>query len=292
MSVSNLKMKTESEIKQLVAEAVQGSKDALEEIVRRIQQPVYSLSLRMLFNQEDAKDIAQEILITVITNLQGYRFEGSFRAWVLCIAVNKLKAARKTWAEKKMASVDNLDGILDRYEARGWLSKPLDAREPYLEAETRSVCTHALLLTLDRTHRMAFILGVVMEVNSQEDAQILEITSAAYRKRLSRARSRVKDFLVNNCGIFDKSNRCRCSSILPAYLQKGWINPDKPMFVPKHGNEESATRLGKYLKEMDELKQISAVYNSIRPSDFDFVDVIRNIYNTNQYRIFTDPQII
>ena len=124
MSVSNLKMKTESEIKQLVAEAVQGSKDALEEIVRRIQQPVYSLSLRMLFNQEDAKDIAQEILITVITNLQGYRFEGSFRAWVLCIAVNKFQAARKTWAEKKMASVDNLDGILDRYEARGWLSKP------------------------------------------------------------------------------------------------------------------------------------------------------------------------
>jgi DNA-directed RNA polymerase specialized sigma24 family protein len=44
----------------LVTEAVQGSKDALEEIVRRIQQPVYSLSLRMLFNPEDAKDISQQ----------------------------------------------------------------------------------------------------------------------------------------------------------------------------------------------------------------------------------------
>ena len=285
-------MKTENEIKQLVTEAVQGSKSALEERVRRIQQPVYSLSLRMLFNPEDAKDIAQEILITVITNLQGYRFEGPFRAWVLRIAVNKLKAVRKTWAEKKMASVDNLDGILDRYEARGWLSKPSDAPEPYLEAETRSVCTHALLLTLDRSHRMAFILGVVMEVSSQEGSQILEITSAAYRKRLSRARSRVKGFLVNNCGLFDKSNRCRCSSILPAYLQKGWINPDKPIFVPKHGNIDSTTRLGTYLKEMDELKQISAVYNSIQPSDFDFVDAIRNIYNNNQYRILSDPQII
>jgi DNA-directed RNA polymerase specialized sigma24 family protein len=51
-------MKSENEIKQLVTEAVQGSKDALEEIVRRIQQPVYYLSLRMLFNPEDAKDIA------------------------------------------------------------------------------------------------------------------------------------------------------------------------------------------------------------------------------------------
>ncbi|MDB4442701.1 RNA polymerase sigma factor, partial [bacterium] len=128
-------MKNEKETKQLVTEAVQGSKDALEEIVRRIQQPVYSLSLRVLFNPEDAKDISQEILITIITNLQGYRFEGSFRAWVLRIAVNKLKAVRKTWAEKKMASIGNLEGILDRYEAKGWLSKQLDAPEPYLEAE-------------------------------------------------------------------------------------------------------------------------------------------------------------
>jgi len=291
MSDATFKMINKKETEQLVTEAVQGSKDALEEIVRRIQQPVYSLSLRMLFNPEDAKDICQEILITVITNLQGYRFEGPFRAWVLRIAVNKLKTVRKTWAENKMASIENLEGILDRYEAKGWLSKQPDAPEPYLEAETRSVCTHALLLTLDRTHRMTFILGVVLEVSSQEGAQILGITSDAYRKRLSRARSRIKDFLVNNCRIFDNSNRCRCSSILPAYLQKGWIDPDKPVFVSKHGDEESNTRLGRYLKEMDELKQISAVYNSVKPSEIDFVDVVKNIYQNNQYRILSDPQL-
>ena len=282
-------MQLENDIKQLVTEAVQGSKDALEEIVRRIQHRVYSLSLRMLLNPEDAKDITQEILVTVITNLRGYRFEGPFRAWVLRIAVNKLKTVRKTWAEKKMASIENLDGILDRYEARGWLSKPLEAPDPYLEAETRSVCIHALLLTLDRPHRMAFILGVVMEVSSQEGAQILDITSAAYRKRLSRARKRVQDFLLNNCGIFNHSNRCHCSHILPAYLQKGWINPDKPIFAPKRGIEETAARLGRYLKEMDELKQLSVVYNSIQPSGFDFVGVVKSIYNNNQYRIFSDP---
>ena len=284
-------MNTEKEIEQLVTEAVQGSKDALEEIVRRIQKPVYSLSLRMLFNPEDARDIAQEILITVITNLQGYRFEGPFRAWILRIAVNKLKAARKTYAEKKMASIEDLDGILDRYEARGWLSKPQEAPEPYLEAETRSVCTHALLLALDRPHRVAFILGVVMEVSSQEGALILNITSSTYRKRLSRARTRIKDFLVNNCCIFDNSNRCRCSSILPAYLQSGWIDPEKPIFVSKKATAESTDRLGSYLKEIDELKQLSAIYNSVQPSEFDFVDVLKNIYESNQYRIISDPQI-
>jgi RNA polymerase sigma factor (sigma-70 family) len=284
-------MESEKETEQLVTEAVQGSKEALEEIVRRIQQPVYSLCMRMLLNPEDAEDTAQEILITVITNLQGYRFEGPFRAWVLRIAANKLKAVRKTYAEKKMFSVENLEEILDRYEARGWFSRPLDAPEPYLEVETRSVCTHALLLSLDRSHRMAFILGVVMEVSSQEGAQILGITPAAYRKRLSRARSRVKDFLVNNCGLFDNSNRCRCRSILPAYLEKGWIDPDKPIFVSKRGNVESPTKLGKYLKEVDELKQISVIYKSVTPSSFDFVDIVKNICKNNQYRIISDPQI-
>jgi RNA polymerase sigma factor (sigma-70 family) len=245
----------------------------------------------MLLHPEDAEDAAQEILITVITNLKGYRFEGSFRAWVLRIAVNKLKAVRKTYAEKKMSGVENLTEIIDRYEARGWFSKPLDAPEPYLEVETRSVCTHALLLSLDRAHRMAFILGVVMGVSSQEGAQILDITPAAYRKRLSRARLRIRDFLVNNCGLFDDANRCRCASILPSYLEKGWINPDKPIFVSKHGKVASPTKLGRYLKEVDELRQISAIYKSVTPTNFDFVDAVKNIYKNDNYRIISDPQI-
>ncbi|SDU50408.1 RNA polymerase sigma factor [Desulfobacula phenolica] len=284
-------MKNHKKIEQLVSEAVRGSKNALEEIIRRIQKPVYSLSLRMLFNPEDAEDTAQEILITIITNLHGYRHKGPFRAWAMRIAVNKLKNVRKSYAEKKMSNIDNLEGILDRYEAKGWFSKPREIPEPYLEAETRSVCTHALLLCLDRSHRLAFILGVVMEVSSQEGAQILDITPAAYRKRLSRARSRIKDFLVNNCALFNSSNRCRCKHILPAYLEKGWIDPEKPIFVRKKDDGEIPTKLGSYLKEMDELKKLSAVYKSISPSNFDFVDVVKINFQNNLYRIISDPKL-
>ncbi len=278
-------------IEQLVTEAVQGSKNALEEVIRRIQEPVYSLSLRMLFDPEDAKDTAQEILVTVITHLQGYRHEGAFRAWVMRIAVNKLKSVRKSRAENKMSTVKDLDGIIDRYEANGWFANPRDVPQPYLEAETRAVCTHAILLCLDRSHRMAFILGVVMEVTGQEGARILDISPAAYRKRLSRARSKVKDFLTNNCGLFNSSNRCRCRSILPAYLKKGWIDPDKPVFVPETSEGGVPVKLGSYLKELDELKKISFIYNSIPPSGFDFVDTVKEIYESEQYRITSDPML-
>lgn len=282
------KDETSEPIESLVTKAVHGSKEALEEIVRRIQKYVYSISLRMLLDPQDAEDTAQEILITVITNLHGYRFEGPFRAWVLRIAANKIKVVRRTKAEKKMAPVENLDEILDKYEARGWFLKPLDAPEAYLEVETRSVCTHALLLSLDRPHRMAFILGVVMEVSGREGAEILEISEAAYRKRLSRARSRIKDFLTNNCGIFKKSNRCQCGSVLPVYLKNGWINPDKPIFTEKHSKVDPPARLGHYMREMSELKQLSTIYNSVQPPNFDFIESVRDIYKKNRYSVVSD----
>ncbi len=284
-------METERQTQQLVKDAVEGSRDALEELVRQIQQPVYSLSLRMLLDRQDAEDAAQEIIIRVITNLRTYRFEGPFRAWVLRIAVNKLLTVRKTFAEKRMASVEDLDGILDRYEARGWLAKPLEAPEPYLEAETRAICTHALLSALNRSQRLAFILGVVIGVDSREGAQILDISPAAYRQRLSRARARMKSFLAANCGILDGANRCHCGCILPVYLKKGWIHPDRPLFADRHDTDGSPARLGDYLKEMDELGQLTALYRSAAPSSPDFVARIKRIYDDPHYRILADPQV-
>lgn len=276
---------------QLVTEAVHGSTEALEEIIRRIQEPVYSLALRMLLHPSDAEDVAQDILTTVITNLRGYRFEGSFRAWVMRIAANKLKAVRRTFMEKRISSVENLEDVMDRVESLGWFSKPLDAPEPYLEVEMRSVCTHAMLFALDRPHRMAFILGVVMEVTSQEGGQILEITPAAYRKRLSRARARIKEFLKKYCGLFDGSNRCRCSSVLAQHMKAGWIAPDKPIFVSAKDKESEPASLGHYLKELDELEKLSAIYKAAPHSDFDFVGVLKNLHQSGQYRLISDSKL-
>ena len=45
------------------------------------------------------------------------------------------------------------------------------------------------------------------------------------------------------------------------------------------------------LAEIDEHKQLSVIYNSVQPSEFDFVDVLKNIYESNQYRIISDSQI-
>ena len=62
----------------LVIQAKSGSKDALEQLITRIQDRIYGLSLRMLYHPSDAEDASQEILIKIITHLSSFRNECTF----------------------------------------------------------------------------------------------------------------------------------------------------------------------------------------------------------------------
>ncbi len=281
----------ETTMEQLVTEAVHGSRESLEKIIRRIQGKIFGLALRMLFHPADAEDATQEILIKVITHLKSFRFEGPFNAWAMKIAANHLRSVRKGRVEKREFSMEKAQGIIDRAEAKGWLSEFPEAPEPVMEVEMRSACTQALLLALDRAHRMAFILGVVMDVTSSEGAFILDISPAAYRKRLSRARQRVKVFLGRNCGLFNDANPCRCTGILEGHLKRGWVNPQKRLFTEEDGeNLERNEILGAYMKELDDLGRVSALYKAsvLGEETTDFSGVVKELVDNGEYRVFSE----
>ncbi|RJR39654.1 MAG: sigma-70 family RNA polymerase sigma factor [Desulfobacteraceae bacterium] len=277
---------------QLVNDALQGSKEALEEIVRRIQRPVYGLALRMLFLPSDAEDATQEILTKIVTHLKSFRFEGSFKAWAMQIAANHLSTMRRARAEKREVTMEKAYEVIDRAEAMGWFSEPLEAPEPLLTLEMHLACTQALLMALDRPHRLVFILGTIMECSSTEGAAILEISPAAFRQRLSRARKRIVDFLSANCGLLDEGNRCRCEGILTNHLKRGWIDPKQPMFAAGCADRDPLTTMKKAMKELDRLSRISAFFKFFpRPEgSTDFSKTIRKIIDSNTYLVLSDPR--
>jgi DNA-directed RNA polymerase specialized sigma24 family protein len=72
---------------------------------------------------------------------------------------------------------------------------PASGSSPEADVLAREVehgCTLALLPCLDRPSRLAYVFGEVFEVTSSEGAWICEISEAAYRKRVSRARGAVR----------------------------------------------------------------------------------------------------
>jgi len=79
-----------------------------------------------------------------------------------------------------------------------------------------------MLLCLDRSHRLAYVLGEILELASEEAASILEVSAAAFRKRLSRAREEMEAFLQRQCGLAVPANRCRCAKAVPPPSPPGW----------------------------------------------------------------------
>ena len=80
--------------------ALDGDRDAVEQLVRDLQGDVYGLALRMLWNREDAEDATQEILVRAVTRLAQFDFRSKLKTWVYRIAVNYVLDVKKSPVER------------------------------------------------------------------------------------------------------------------------------------------------------------------------------------------------
>jgi RNA polymerase sigma factor (sigma-70 family) len=208
-------MSIEPSLDHVVEQASEGDEEALEAVVRAIQDRIYNLALRMLWHPSDAEDATQEILLKVITRLSQFRHESAFMTWVYQIAKNHLLTTRRRRAETNPLTFafigDELGAIeADRSQANPVLESQGGVEQALLVQEIQLRCTLGMLLCLDREHRLAYILGEVFEVSSAQGASILAISESACRKRVSRARARLRRCMEPNCRLVGEAKECNC----------------------------------------------------------------------------------
>lgn len=205
---------------ELVSRAAGGEGDAVAAIVRALERPFYNLALRMLHDPRDAEDAAQESLIRVVTRLAQYRGEAQFSTWAWRIAVRRIldMKARRPPLTFEQLEADLADGRDDAA-----VERPEDA---VLHRQLKTMCGRAALQCLDEDHRVAYILGEILEVASPEAAEIVGCDPATFRKRLSRARAALSEFLSKQCGVIDAAAPCACHRRLDRARQLGRVHPD------------------------------------------------------------------
>ncbi len=243
----------------LVDRAKSGDRSALEEVVRRIQDRIYGLALRMLWHPADAEDASQEILIRIITRLESFRGESSFSTWVYRVASNYLLTTRKRRMEIDELTFqsfgEDLEVGLD--EAA---QDPATAEQALLVEEVKIGCTHGMLLCLDRECRLAFILGEVFELTDREAAEVLEVSASAFRKRLSRARARLYGFMRKKCGLINRDARCWCPRRVNRAIELGRVSPDALLFAVHPVIDRNDPSLMRQVQEMEDLHEAAAIF--------------------------------
>ncbi|MFV1980971.1 MAG: RNA polymerase sigma factor [Rhodothermia bacterium] len=246
---------------QLVERAKQGDKDAPEVLIRRIQDRIYNLAMRMLWHPADAEDATQEILLKIITHLDAFRGESKFSTWCWKITTNHLLTTRKRLAESQAISFETLAEMLDQGLSDGALMIRDDLDERLITEEVRIGCMQGMLLCLNREQRITYILGDIFEITDREGGEMLGITPAGYRKRLSRVRTRLRNFMNRECGLMNPENPCRCRLKANYAIRRGFVNP-KSLLFSSHRVRAARRNAPKRIAELTELARLSALFRS------------------------------
>ena len=251
----------ETSFKRLVELAKKGQRNALEELVRRIQDRIYGLALRTLFLPADAEDATQEILIKIITHLGSFKGESRFTTWCFRIAANHLLSTRKRRAERWF-SFEKCKQAIEEALSMSSIEDFESPEDHLIVEEVKLACLQGMLLCLSREIRMAFILGVVFEVTSVEGSQILSITPEAFRQRLSRGRKQIQDFMTKKCSLVNPGNPCACVKLLPYEIKIKLLDPGNLRFADHRCYARWNGPADSRLQELGELKRIAVLFRS------------------------------
>ena len=156
------------------------------------------MALRLLCNREDARDLAQEVFLTVYQSLERFRGEAQFRTWLYRVTINRCRDEIRRRGTIKHTRPVSLDRIMGGDEERAASLEPA-ARDASPEAVARGRETEQIVQRamgeLPEDLREAIVLRDVRDLAYDEMAQVLDIPVGTVRSRLNRARTRLAELL-------------------------------------------------------------------------------------------------
>jgi RNA polymerase sigma factor (sigma-70 family) len=229
---------TDDVLAPLAARVLEGGPDALdalERLCKALQGPLYRLALRTMGHPEDAADATQEVLLLVVSHLSQFRGDSRLLTWAYTIATRHLlrgRAAQRSLPGRTVSLSDDRSGGIDALASRIEAGLTItaigdrpdaanDAERALRVRETRLACTQAMLNTLTVEERMAIVLNEVLGADDALAARLCEIEPPTFRKRLSRARAKLRPVLENLCGLANADAPCRCDRIACAKQRAG-----------------------------------------------------------------------
>ncbi|MCC7429492.1 sigma-70 family RNA polymerase sigma factor [bacterium] len=179
---------------EIIAKAKNGDSIAFKRLFDNYSPVVYRVSLQIVGNVEEAKDVTQEVFIRVFRFFHTFDEEKSFFTWLYKIVLN----ASYDQAKKQRR---NTKTSLDERQEEEYPDFPSDSSEapdkPLLKEELRSVVMK-LVDTLTNQQKTVFVLHDLQGISHEEVANILKCSQGNVRSHLFAARKAIRESLEKN----------------------------------------------------------------------------------------------
>lgn len=165
-------------------------------LVRPYERALFLAALSLVKNDADAEDVAQEAVLKAFKGISHFRGDSKFSTWLIQIDINEAKMKLRKDRRHLYESIE--EGQLAEggdYVPRDfadWREIPSESLE---RKEVRDALNNALN-SLGQKYRTVLVLRDVQQLSITETAQVLDISEANVKTRLSRARLQLRDALA------------------------------------------------------------------------------------------------
>ena len=188
----------------LVQRAQRGELPAFNAIVLRYQDHVFSLVLRMLTHREAAEDVTQEAFVSAWRHIDTFR-GGSFRSWLFTIAANRARDELRKGVRRPTTSLDAARDDPDRADIDP--PEPGPSPEGVAEQGEMRAAIEVALATLPPDWREVIVMSDIHGMDYAEIAAATGIALGTVKSRLSRARSRLREVILESRELSEVAQR-------------------------------------------------------------------------------------
>lgn len=176
----------------LIQAACQGDLAAFNQLILLYQGLAYNLAFRILGDGDAAADATQEAFVKAFRNLGQYR-GGSFKAWLLRIVTNVCYDHLRNLRRRPANSLEEL--AVDT-EHTLEIVDPAEQPSDYAMRQELGQLLQQGIARLPLPQRTVLILSDIEGLSYEEIAEVMQISLGTVKSRLSRARAKVRDFLL------------------------------------------------------------------------------------------------
>jgi len=169
----------------VIERAQAGDAAAFDKLIICFQRKVVSTAWRILGNQEDALDAAQEVFIKLHRYLHTFRIDQDFSAWLYRLIVNACHDTRKRRSRHISLEQERERGALDHLRSTD------DVEASVMVAEDQKIIG-AALETLSEKEKAALVLRDFEGLTTEEVAKILGSSATTVRSQICSARAKIK----------------------------------------------------------------------------------------------------
>jgi RNA polymerase sigma-70 factor (ECF subfamily) len=180
--------------KLLVKKSQSGDIESFELLISSYDKRAYNIAYRVMGNEEDAKDMAQEALLKVFKSLKDFKGQSAFSTWLYRIVTNVCLDELRRRKNEKYVSMDSTIHTENGELHREMCSDKETPESVYERVEQRELIKNAIS-ELNEDYRSAIVLRDIQGFSYEEISNILDCSLGTVKSRINRGRIMLRDKL-------------------------------------------------------------------------------------------------